>query len=76
MNPIVRSLLETDLYKFTMWQALLHSHPGAQSEYAFVCRNTPAYPLAELRAEVERELDQLCTLSFTDDELDYLRGLR
>ena len=73
---IVRSLLENDLYKFTMWQALLHSHPGAQTEYAFHCRNTPAYPLAELQADVERELDHLCSLSFTDDELAYLRTLR
>ncbi|MET3134680.1 nicotinate phosphoribosyltransferase [Oxalobacteraceae bacterium GrIS 1.11] len=76
MKPIVSSLLETDLYKFTMWQALLHSHPGAETEYAFVCRNTPAYPLAELKADVERELDHLCTLAFADDELAYLRGLR
>ena len=76
MTPIVRSLLETDLYKFTMWQALLHRHPDAQTEYAFVCRNTPAYPLAELKAEVERELDHLCTLSFQEDEIDYLRSLR
>ncbi|GAB2861478.1 nicotinate phosphoribosyltransferase [Pseudoduganella ginsengisoli] len=74
--PVVRSLLENDLYKFTMWQALLHSHPGAQTEYAFNCRNTPAYPLAQLQADVERELDHLCTLSFTEDELAYLRGLR
>ena len=76
MVPIVRSLLETDLYKFTMWQALLHSHPAAQTEYAFVCRNASAYPLAELKNEVERELDSLCLLSFTGEELDYLRSLR
>ena len=75
-NPVVRSLLENDLYKFTMWQALLHSHPGAQAEYAFVCRNSPAYPLAELKEAVELEIDRLCTLQFTRDELDYLRGLR
>lgn len=76
MKPIVRSLLETDLYKFTMWQALLHSHPGAIGEYEFRCRNQPAYPLAELKAEVERELDHLCSLMFLDHEIDYLRGLR
>jgi nicotinate phosphoribosyltransferase len=74
--PIVRSLLENDLYKFTMWQAILHSHPSAQAEYGFVCRNTPAYALAELKAEVEAELDHLCTLSFREDELQYLRSLR
>jgi hypothetical protein len=76
MKPIVSSLLETDLDKFTMWQALLHRHPDAQTEYAFVCRNEPAYPLAELKDEVERELDHLCSMSFADDELNYLRSLR
>ncbi|MCA1248019.1 nicotinate phosphoribosyltransferase [Massilia sp. MS-15] len=76
MKPVVRSLLETDLYKFTMWQALLHSHPGANGEYEFRCRNEPAYPLAELKEEVERELDHLCSLMFTEDEVAYLRGLR
>jgi nicotinate phosphoribosyltransferase len=74
--PVVRSLLETDLYKFTMWQALLHGHPSAQAEYAFLCRNQTAYPLAELKADVERELDHLCSLSFTLEEVDYLRSLR
>ncbi|MFM8332165.1 MAG: nicotinate phosphoribosyltransferase [Candidatus Methylumidiphilus sp.] len=74
-SPIVRSLLENDLYKFTMWQALLHSHPDAHAEYGFVCRNRPAFPLAELAAEVEAELEHLCGLSFQAEELDYLRKL-
>ena len=76
MKHVVRSLLETDLYKFTMWQALLHSHPGADGEYDFRCRNEPAYPLAELKEDVERELDHLCSLMFSEDEVAYLRGLR
>ena len=75
-QPVVRSLLENDLYKFTMWQSLLHSNPGAHAEYRFVCRNTPAFPLTELKAEVDDELDRLCTMYFTQDELDYLSGLR
>lgn len=76
MKHVVRSLLETDLYKFTMWQALLHSHPGANGEYEFRCRNEPAYPLAELKDDVERELDHLCELMFSEEEVAYLRGLR
>lgn len=76
MTPVIRSLLDTDLYKFTMWQAMLHRHPQTQAEYRFVCRNRPAYPLATLAAEVGAELDHLCTLGFALDELDYLRGLR
>jgi nicotinate phosphoribosyltransferase len=74
--PIVRSLLENDLYKFTMWQALLHSHPAAEAEYRFVCRSAPAFPLSELVAALNEELDALCQLQFRQDELDYLRSLR
>ncbi len=76
MVPVVRSLLETDLYKFTMWQALLHGHPNAHAEYEFVCRNQTAFPLSELKEEVEAQLDHLCGMSFAEDELDYLRSLR
>lgn len=76
MTYVVRSLLENDLYKFTMWQALLHSQPAAHAEYQFVCRSSTAFPLAELKTEVERELQHLCSLRFSAAELDYLRGLR
>ena len=76
MPAIITSLLDTDLYKFTMWQALLHRHPQTQAEYEFVCRNAPQYPLTELLDEVNAELDHLCQLRFTPGELDYLGGLR
>ncbi|XHS76467.1 nicotinate phosphoribosyltransferase [Burkholderiaceae bacterium UC74_6] len=74
--PVISSLLETDLYKFTMWQAMLHRHPQTQAEYAFHCRNEASYPLAELLPDLERELDHLCSLSFREDELAYLASLR
>ncbi|MEO7057421.1 MAG: nicotinate phosphoribosyltransferase, partial [Caldimonas sp.] len=76
MRPVITSLLDTDLYKFTMWQAMLHRHPQTQAEYTFVCRNTPAYPLAELVPDIDRELDSLCSLAFQPDELSYLSSLR
>jgi nicotinate phosphoribosyltransferase len=76
VSPVIESLLETDLYKFTMWQALLHRYPANAAEYHFVCRNQPAYPLADLLHEVNRELDALCALSFQRDELAYLGSLR
>jgi len=76
MTAVIQSLLENDLYKFTMWQAMLHRHPQAQAEYQYVCRNATAYPLSELLAEVNDQLDRLCELSFTEEELDYICGLR
>ncbi|HEX2518934.1 MAG TPA: nicotinate phosphoribosyltransferase [Castellaniella sp.] len=75
-QPIIQSLLDTDLYKFTMWQALLHRHPAAQAEYRFICRTPPEFPLAPLVAEVQRQIDHLCSLRFRQDELDYLGQLR
>lgn len=74
-KPILSSLLDTDLYKFTMWQALLHSHPANQAEYEFVCRNEPLFPLTELLDEVNEQLDLLCKLTFTDSELGFLGSL-
>jgi nicotinate phosphoribosyltransferase len=74
--PVIESLLDNDLYKFTMWQPFLHSFPSNQAVYRFVCRNTSQYPLAELATEVEAQLDHLCTLSFSEDELEYLSTKR
>ena len=71
--PIIHSLLDTDLYKFTMLQVVLHQFPETHSVYEFRCRNAQTvYPLDEL----EQELDALCQLRFSADELHYLRGLR
>lgn len=75
-EPVVQSLLDTDLYKFTMWQPMLHRHPQTRAVYRFVLRNEPQYPLAELAGEVNAQLDHLCSLRFRRDELDYLAGLR
>ena len=76
MQPIITSLLDTDLYKFTMWQAMLHRHPQTQAYYEFVCRNTPQYPLADLIDEVNAELDHLCQLRFAPQDLEYLASMR
>lgn len=75
MAPIINSLLENDLYKFPMWQAMLHKRPAAEAEYEFVCRNIPAYPLSELVDEIRLELEHLYHLRFSDDELAYLENL-
>ncbi len=75
---IIHSLLDTDLYKFTMLQVVLHQFPQAHGVYEFRCRNLEdlVYPLVDIRSELEEELDALCTLRFTPNELSYLRSLR
>lgn len=72
---IINSLLDTDLYKFTMMQVVLHQFPGAQVEYRFKCR-TPGIDLASCIDEIDAEIDHLCSLRFRDHELRWLRTLR
>ncbi len=72
---IIQSLLDTDLYKFTMMQVVLHHFPAAQVEYRFRCR-TPNVDLGPHLDDVRSELEALCTLRFREEELAYLRGLR
>ena len=72
---IITSLLDTDLYKFTMMQVVLHQFPGAQVEYRFKCRN-PGAQLAPFVAEIREEIRSLCSLHFQENELAYLRSMR
>jgi nicotinate phosphoribosyltransferase len=72
---IIESLLDTDLYKFTMMQAVLHRFPSAHVEYRFQCR-TPAADLHVSAREVRAELADLCRLRFRPHELEYLHSLR
>ncbi|MBX9611879.1 MAG: nicotinate phosphoribosyltransferase [Burkholderiales bacterium] len=72
---IITSLLDTDLYKFTMMQVVLHQFPGAQVEYRFKCRN-PGVALAPYVGEIRDEIRSLCGLHFQDAELAYLRSMR
>lgn len=78
MSAIIQSLLDTDLYKFTMLQVVLHKFPQTDSVYQFRCRNLQdtAYPLVEILDELNEQLDLLCQLRFKSDELQYLRSLR
>jgi len=72
---IITSLLDTDLYKFTMMQVVLHHFPGAQVEYRFKCRNA-SVNLEPCVDEIQEQIHWLCTLRFKELELDYLRSMR
>ncbi|HWC45411.1 MAG TPA: nicotinate phosphoribosyltransferase [Casimicrobiaceae bacterium] len=72
---MIESLLDTDLYKFTMMQVVLHHFPTAQVEYRFKCRNG-GVDLTPYVSEIRREIADLCKLRFTRRELDYLRSWR
>lgn len=72
---VISSLLDTDLYKFTMMQAVLHQFPGARVEYKFKCRNK-GVDLTPYVGEIRRQIAHLCTLKFTEEELAYIGSWR
>lgn len=72
---IITSLLDTDLYKFSMMQVVLHHFPAAQVQYRYQCR-TPNINLHPYIDEIRQEIKALCQLRFNEDEQNYLRQLR
>jgi nicotinate phosphoribosyltransferase len=78
-SMIITSLLDTDLYKFTMMQVVLHQFPGAEVEYRFKCRNAGNAGIGDLAPyvdEIREEIRGLCSLRFEDAELAYLKAMR
>ena len=76
MTYIINSLLDTDLYKFTMQQTVYHQFANAHEvEFRFKCR-TQGADLVALMEQINKELDHVCTLMFKQEELDYLSSQR
>ncbi len=75
-EPIVKSLLDTDLYKFNMDQVIFHKHTDLCGQYFFKCRNKDVVFTKEMVDEINAQIDHLCSLRFKNKELDYLRSIR
>jgi len=75
-EPIVQSLLDTDLYKFNMNQVIFHKHTDLIGTYYFKCRNKGVVFTPEMKEEIDAQIDHLTTLRFRKEELDYLRSIR
>ena len=58
---IITSLLDTDLYKFTMMQVVLHHFPAARVQYRYKCR-TAGVNLRPYLDEIREEISALCKL--------------
>ena len=76
LSPIITNLTDTDLYKFSMNQVMFHKHTNLNGVYIFKCRNKGIMFTDEMIDEINAQIDHLCTLTFTDEELDYLKSLR
>ena len=76
LEPIIISLLDTDLYKFNMDQVIFHKHTDLCGQYYFKCRNEGVVFTPEMADEINAQVDHLCSLRFKKEELAYLRSIR
>ena len=76
LKPIINSLLETDIYKINMAMVMYHKHPDLVGTYVFKCRNKDVKFTYAMLDEINAQIDHLCTLTYTKEELDYLRTIR
>jgi len=70
---IIQNLLDTDFYKITMMQAVLHNYPNAEVEWEFRCRNSE--DLSPYLAEIRYQIERLAEVSITQDQLAYLEKI-
>ena len=75
MKQIITSLLDNDLYKYSMGQAIYHQFPAYTTTWSFKCRNKDVYLTAEMVEEIKRQIKMYCRLTYTEKELDYLRTI-
>ena len=76
MQQIINSLLETDLYKFSMGQAIYHQFSDYKTTWTFKCRNKDVKFTPEMVEEIKRQIKLYCNLRFTEEELDYLNNIK
>jgi len=70
-NQIITSVLDSDLYKFTMQQCVLHQYPEVAVGYEFRCRNKDV-KLGFLADEIREQVDAMKNLCLTPEERNYL----
>ena len=75
-NQIINSLLETDLYKFSMGQAIFHQASEYETTWSFKCRNKDVVFTPEMVAEIREQIQAFCNLRFAEDELQYLASIK
>ncbi|MDA7427727.1 nicotinate phosphoribosyltransferase [Primorskyibacter aestuariivivens] len=75
IDPIVRSLIDTDFYKLLMCQSVFRNKPDTQVTFSLINR-TKAIRLAELidEGELREQLDHIRSLSLSRGESTWLRG--
>jgi len=75
IDPIVRSLIDTDFYKLLMCQTVFRNRPDTQVTFSLINRSQHV-PLARLidEGELREQLDHIRSLSLSRGESTWMRG--
>lgn len=76
LPPIIESLTDNDMYKYSMGQAILHQFPGYTMRWAFKCRDKDVHFTPAMVQEIKEQVQHYCTLKYKRDELNYLSKIR
>ncbi|MBQ1379301.1 MAG: nicotinate phosphoribosyltransferase [Erysipelotrichaceae bacterium] len=76
MDQIITSLLENDLYKFSMGQAIYHHFSDYKTTWTFKCRNKGVVFSDDVVEEIKHQIRMYCALRFDEEELEYLHNIR
>lgn len=76
LPQIIVSLLEQDMYKFSMGQCIYHQFSDYKTTWTFKCRNTDVHFTEEMVEEIKEQIKAYCQLRFTEDELQYLENIK
>lgn len=76
LNQIIKSLLETDMYKISMGQAIYHQFSDYKTTWSFKCRNKDVHFTEEMVEEIRQQIKAYCSLRFTEEELAYLNAVK
>ena len=76
LPQIINSLLETDMYKFSMGQAIYHQFPSYKTTWSFKCRNKDVHFTEDMLIEIREQIQAYCKLRFTEKELSYLDSIK
>ena len=75
LDPIVRSLLDTDFYKLLMLQMIWGMHPKVDATFSLINRATSVKLASEIdEGELREQLDHARTLRFGKKEMIWLGG--
>jgi nicotinate phosphoribosyltransferase len=76
LSQIITSLLQNDMYKFSMGQCIYHQFSDYKTTWTFKCRNKDVFFTTEMVEEIKEQIEAYCQLRFSEEELSYLDNIK